>query len=65
MTCPTPRRRTASRTRAVPVVFTSWLAIGLAIERGTEGRAARCTTPLAPLHALSSVESSKMSPRQG
>ena len=39
-----------------------WVATGSAIDRGTDGRAARCTTASAPCMAVSSVSGSRIVP---
>ena len=57
-----PAWRAASSTRSVPVAFTSWVATGSSSERGTEARAARCTTASAPPTARRSAWSSRIEP---
>src|SRR3569833_2035898 len=60
-TC-TDSRRHASSTRTVPVAFTSWLASGSASDRGTDGRAARCTTASASATSRASTAASRQLP---
>src|SRR5438552_4899280 len=61
-TCGMPARRAASSTCTVPVAFARWDATGSWIERGTDGRAARCTTASAPAIARSSTSASRIVP---
>ena len=57
-----PCRRAASNTIIVPVALTSWVAIGSVRERGTEGRAAKCTTASVPSITPSRSSALRMEP---
>src|SRR3954467_7224439 len=62
MTWASPARRAAPSTCILPAALTWWLAIGSAIERGTDGRAARCTMAPAPASTSSRASASRMLP---
>ena len=55
-------RRAASNTIMVPVALTSWVAIGSARERGTDGRAARWTTASVSVMTPSRSSALRMEP---